>query len=158
MRARDDDRESREAGGQLPAPVLVVVSRSLDLPWDLPVWSESTQQPLVVTDGSASAERHETAARHAEVVTLPGLEPRRVVQVLVDRGLGRIVCEGGPHLLRDLLAAGAVDEADITISPMFVGTAATPTTPLLPAAVRARLAGLVVGDDFLMSRYLLAAR
>ncbi|GAA1740194.1 dihydrofolate reductase family protein [Aeromicrobium alkaliterrae] len=157
MVAKDADRDARQAAGQLPAPVLAVVSRSLDLPWELPVWSESTHRPLVLTDGSASPERQAAAEGRVEVVNLPDLEPRRIVQALVDRGLPHVVCEGGPRLLRDLLAAGVVDEADITVSPMFVGTDASPSTPVLPEAVRAELAGVLVGDDFLMTRYRIVA-
>ncbi|MEG9227101.1 dihydrofolate reductase family protein [Aeromicrobium sp. Sec7.5] len=157
MTAKDDDQEARRAAGQLPAPVLAVVSRSLDLPWDLPVWSESTHRPLVLTDGSATPEATEVADGRVDVVTLPELEPAAILAALADRGLGHVVCEGGPHLLRDMLAAGVVDEADITVSPMFVGTDGSPSTPLLPEAVRAELASVLVGDHFLMTRYLLSA-
>ncbi|WP_229054838.1 dihydrofolate reductase family protein [Aeromicrobium sp. Leaf350] len=157
MRAKDADLADRRAAGQLDAPVLVVVSRSLDLPWQLPVWAESTHPPVVVTDGSATPERTAAAHDRVDVVTLDDLAPQRLVEAVVGRGLPRIVCEGGPHLLRDLLAAGVVDEADITVSPMFVGTAGSPSTPLLSEAVRGELAGLLVGDDFLMARYLLTS-
>lgn len=156
MKAKDVDQEARSAAGQLPAPVLAVVSRSLDLPWDLPVWSESTHRPVVLTDGSASREATKAAEARVDVEVLPELTPPAMLEALAGRGLSHVVCEGGPRLLRDLLAAGVVDEADITISPMFVGTDGSPSTPLLPEAVRAELASVLVGDDFLMTRYLLS--
>ena len=40
MRGRTDARPERESLGLAPAPVLAVVSGSLDLPWDEPVFSE----------------------------------------------------------------------------------------------------------------------
>jgi len=40
---------------------------------------------------------------------------------LVDRGFGNLLSEGGPHLLRDLLAAGVVDELDLTWVPRLIG-------------------------------------
>ena len=41
-------------------------------------------------------------------------------QSLVDRGFGDILCEGGPHLLRDLLDQGVADELDCTFVPRLV--------------------------------------
>lgn len=40
---------------------------------------------------------------------------------LVARGLRNLLCEGGPHLLRDLLDAGVVDELDLTWVPRTIG-------------------------------------
>ena len=41
-------------------------------------------------------------------------------QALVDRGFGDILCEGGPHLLRDLLDQGVADEVACTFVPRLV--------------------------------------
>jgi riboflavin biosynthesis pyrimidine reductase len=40
---------------------------------------------------------------------------------LVERGLRNLLSEGGPHLLRDLLDAGVVDELDLTWVPTVIG-------------------------------------
>lgn len=40
---------------------------------------------------------------------------------LVERGFRNLLCEGGPHLLRDLLAAGAADELCLTWVPQVIG-------------------------------------
>lgn len=48
-------------------------------------------------------------------VDLPGL-----VRELHRRGLRHLLCEGGPHLLGDLLAAGLVDELCATLAPSLV--------------------------------------
>ncbi len=40
---------------------------------------------------------------------------------LVADGLRRILSEGGPHLLRDLVDQGVVDEVDATVVPRLVG-------------------------------------
>lgn len=44
-----------------------------------------------------------------------------MLEALRDRGLGRIVCEGGPRLAGQLLAAGLVDELCLTTVPRLVG-------------------------------------
>jgi riboflavin biosynthesis pyrimidine reductase len=39
---------------------------------------------------------------------------------LEERGFEHLLCEGGPHLLRDLLDQGVVDELDATVVPRLV--------------------------------------
>jgi riboflavin biosynthesis pyrimidine reductase len=158
MQAKETDALRRSEVGQQPAPALAVVSGSLNLPWHLPMWTESTHRPLVLTKAAADPERLDVAKRHANVVILDVVTPRAIVDVLVDRGLRRIVCEGGPSLLRDFNAADAIDEADITISPTFAGTVPSPTTVGLPDVVRHRLVHVFHGDGFLMARYLAPGR
>jgi len=43
------------------------------------------------------------------------------VALLHDRGLGRILCEGGPTLLGALAVAGLLDELLLTVSPILLG-------------------------------------
>lgn len=43
------------------------------------------------------------------------------LRVLADRGLYRIQCEGGPHLLAEVAAADALDELCLTVSPLLTG-------------------------------------
>ena len=45
----------------------------------------------------------------------------RVIADLRDRGLGRILCEGGPALLGDLISAGLLDELLLTLVPSLMG-------------------------------------
>lgn len=40
---------------------------------------------------------------------------------LVERGLRNLLSEGGPHLLRDLVASGVADELCVTIVPRAIG-------------------------------------
>lgn len=153
MRAPAADAERRRRAGQAPAPRLVVVSGSLDLPWELPVWAESTLTPLVLTGPAPDPEALATARQHAEVLTLPGLAPAALLAVLAGRGLRRVVCEGGPSLLEAVVAADLLDEADITVSPVFAGTATSPRTRGLEEVARFTLAHLLTAESFLMARY-----
>lgn len=154
MVAKPADQSGRTASGQRPAPVIAVVSGSLNLPWDLPVWRESACRPMILTSSDAPADRLATARKHADVITLDQTTPDAIIHALTERKLTRIVCEGGPRLLRDLIAAGLVDEADITISPTFAGTATSPPTPALPQVAQFRLAHVLQGEGALMARYL----
>ncbi len=49
-------------------------------------------------------------------VDLPGVKA-----ALVDRGLTNLLSEGGPSLLRDLIASGAADELTLTLVPRAIG-------------------------------------
>ena len=69
MRAKEEDAEARRAKGLAPAPQLVVVSRSLELPWDEPVFAESALPVLVLTDAAADPDRVARASAWSEVVS-----------------------------------------------------------------------------------------
>ena len=153
MRSVEADAERRRKAGQAPAPQLAVVSGSLDLPWDLPVWSGSTLTPLVLTGPSPEAGALELARRHATVLTCTDLEPATLLDALTHRGLRRIVCEGGPTLLEAVVRADLLDEADITLSPVFAGTAKTPRTSGLAGVARFEMAHLIAAESHLMARY-----
>ncbi|TNM44176.1 pyrimidine reductase family protein [Nocardioides albidus] len=159
MLARPSDAQRRAAEGQLPAPVIAVVSRSLQLPWELPVWSESSVRPLILTSAAsahAADGRLARAQEHADVIELDDTTPTQLLEALLARGLRRVVCEGGPRLLRDLVAEGALDEADITLAPLFAGTGTSPHTGVLSPPRAGRLVHLLRGgDDFLMARYVM---
>ena len=130
-------------------PRLAILSTSLDLPWDEAAFRESKERPLILTGADSDASQ---VPDTCEVVVVDD-SPQAIVDALEERGLHRIVCEGGPSLLRDLVAAGLVDEADITVSPTFTGTAHSPETDSLASVVSWELKHLLTEDGFVMGRY-----
>ncbi|MFD8983153.1 pyrimidine reductase family protein [Streptomyces sp. NPDC059564] len=122
-RAREAFAARREAAGQGPAPVIAVVTASLDLDFTLPLFTAPLVPTLVVTGAAAPADRVAAAtAAGAEVVVAgdgAGADPARVVRELVARGLRRQLTEGGPRLLGQFVAADVLDELCLTISPML---------------------------------------
>ncbi len=94
-------------------PVLVVVSRSLRLD---PLLRSAAGGPVIVLCGVAgNTEPLESAG--VEILRSPGpggVDLRRAIGILADRGLGRILCEGGPTLHSRLLDEGLVDEICLT--------------------------------------------
>jgi riboflavin biosynthesis pyrimidine reductase len=82
-------------------------------------------------------------------VDLPGLR-----QSLVDRGHTRLLAEGGPHLLRDLLAAGVADELCTTVVPRLIAGEHPRITDGPPVDVPLRLHTLLEHDGTLLARWL----
>jgi riboflavin biosynthesis pyrimidine reductase len=156
MLARADDAESRASAGQGPAPVVTIVSGSLDLPWDEPIFAESAVRPIVVTSESAAPDRLAEARRHADVMAVPGARVHLgdMVDRLADRGLLRIVCEGGARLLATVSQDGLLDEVDLTVSPLMShgGQVSTGTASSVPQHFS--LTQVIADDDgFLFNRY-----
>lgn len=149
----------REEQGLAPAPVIAVVSGSLDLPWEEPMWSESRLRPVVITGATAEPARLDRAREHADVVALPGadLDVGAVTGALEQRGLRRILCEGGARLLGQLVEQDLLDEADVTLAPLFAGTGETPRTPVIAPPGRFELVHALHEDSYQMLRYVRAA-
>ena len=118
MRMSAERQEARRAEGLAPAPRLVIVTASLDLPWSADAFHISDLPPLILAAASAPADRQASVPATCELVLAPGsvLEPAWIIQTLVGSGLRRILLEGGPHVLRQMAAAGCVDEWALTVS------------------------------------------
>lgn len=101
---------------------LVVVSHQGEVPAglrDAPAGSV-----LLVVAGSSPGRDEAVATLGAENVIVVGesqVDLAAMKAALVARGLGNLLGEGGPHLLRDLLDAGVVDELCVTIVPRAIG-------------------------------------
>lgn len=106
--------------------VVAIVSRSLDLPPTLRMLAERTEQhprPIVLTTDDAALDPPAHLQELTDVVGCGDdtVDLARAITVLVDRGLKRIQCEGGPRLLGDLVAAGLLDELLLTLTPTLIG-------------------------------------
>jgi riboflavin biosynthesis pyrimidine reductase len=72
---------------------------------------------------------------------------------LEERGFKNILCEGGPHLLRDLLDQGVVDELDATVVPRLVSGLHPRVTDGPPIDVPLRLKTLLEEQGTLLGRW-----
>ncbi len=105
----------RRDAGLAAQPTTVVMSGSGRLDPDHPGLADPTI-PVIVAGGALSSSR-------AHVETWPGASPARVIGELGRRGMGLVLCEGGPHLLGQLMAADLVDELFLTLAPQIAGRA-----------------------------------
>lgn len=137
---RPEPRWARLREGRTPAPAIAVVSASGRLPDRLGVTgaSASPERPFA---GRASTVRGDAFLITCQAADPPelaraskALGPDRVLlcgttrvrldvalERLADLGLCDVLCEGGPHLLAELTAAGLLDELCLTIAPTLLG-------------------------------------
>lgn len=110
----------RRERGQSPAPLLVVVSRSLRIPEDQPFLRGDGPEPLVLHPADADASDLPEGARAWGVGT-GTVDLASALAELAADGVGTVLCEGGPRLLGHLVDADLVDELFLTVSPRLVG-------------------------------------
>ncbi|CAM5359228.1 pyrimidine reductase family protein [Leifsonia shinshuensis] len=157
MRVDEASQRARRDAGLTAHPVFAIVSASLDLDPASPIFRDAPQRPIIVTTELSRRDTREALAEVADVVVCGAerVEPGRLVAGLVERGLTRIHCEGGPHLFGDLIAAGVVDELCLTVSPTLEAGVAmrisAGAAPILPVGMR--LAHVLQADDTLLLRY-----
>ena len=148
-----EKRAGRERGGLPHDPLMVIVSARLDLPWDADLFTSGAGEVLIFT--SSEVEPPETATpleivRHEGRVDLA--EAMRHLRS--EHGVRGLLCEGGPHLHAQLLAAGLVDELFVTTAPKLGGGDGPGLAEGLPAEVRElELVSLLADGGELFHRY-----
>lgn len=158
-RAREAFAARRAAAGQGPAPVIAVVSASLNLDFSLPLFTEPLVPTLVLTGTGAPDERIRAAREAGAEVLFAGdgarVVPARAVAVLAERGLRRQLTEGGPRLLGQFVGAGVLDELCLTVSPMMTAGDAQRIAggPSVAVPTRFQVASVLEQDGFLFTRY-----
>ncbi|MFB4308974.1 dihydrofolate reductase family protein [Actinomadura sp. GTD37] len=112
-------RDLRARRGGPPAPI-VVVSRSLDLDWTLPLFTEAETPTIVVTSQNNRKNVPggiEVVAEGEDDIDLPAA----ITSLREDLGYEHLLCEGGPALAAALIRASLVDELCLNIAPALLG-------------------------------------
>lgn len=153
-------RAWRIARGMAEVPRIAVVTRSCSLDPAGPLFTDTLVPPLIVTCSAAPPERVARLTDVADVVMAgdDSVNIAAALDVLAERGLRRVSCEGGPTLLAQVTAAERLDELSLTVSPLLLAGPAKRifSGPPLPIPARLRLAHVLADDDgFLFLRYLL---
>lgn len=131
----------------LVSPKMAIVTRSLD------VDPGEFAGALIVTAESAPADRR-AAFKDVLVCGADEIDIPAMLAQLAERGLHRVLCEGGPHLLGSLQAAGALDELCLSLSPILAGPGAGRITAGVPVEPqRMRLVHAMTDGEMLFTRY-----
>lgn len=146
-------RELRVRRGLEPDPLAVIASASGELPWDAGLFTCGHGEVVVVTASGTPPPRTATPVEHRHHPG--GVDLAEALRALrTERGIRLLLCEGGPRLHHDLLAAGLVDELFLTRAPKL-GAGAGPglIEGKLDAVRELELIWLLESEGELFARY-----
>ena len=155
LRVGDELAARRAAAGRSRNPLGVVIAGTDSVPLEARWFSGDEKRILVVGRDNPIVD----APAGTELLRAPDERPAPawVLDRLMERGIGSLLLEGGPHLNAAFLAAGLIDEVYWTVAPQLHGTDALPMIAPIPGGVTAMRAGYLTSvlrtDDELFLRY-----
>jgi 5-amino-6-(5-phosphoribosylamino)uracil reductase len=157
-------RHERRARGLPPSPMKITVTETANLDAGSNFFTTGEAEKLVYTSRPRVADAR---ARLGPVATIVDggrrVRMRRVSEDLAERGVERLMVEGGGLVHTQFLADDLVDELQLVVAPFFVGDSRAPrfvTDARFPwhARRRATLAEVRQIDDVVLLRYALSSR
>jgi riboflavin biosynthesis pyrimidine reductase len=141
-------------------PPIAVLTRSGRLDPDMRFFTRTEVPPLILTSADAFDNTRRRLGGAAEVLNASGprtdeAEPAAALRLLAERGLLRVLSEGGPSLLSMLIEADLLDELCLTVAPMLVGGQARRIAGGLAQVHRTMRPAHLMSDDqgYLYTRY-----
>jgi diaminohydroxyphosphoribosylaminopyrimidine deaminase/5-amino-6-(5-phosphoribosylamino)uracil reductase len=140
VRADDPLLTCRLPGMAARSPVRVVLDRNLRIPGssrlvhsarETPLWvmtSNLAEAPAAMKLGAAGAQ----VIRVATATTPPGLDLAAVLRALSEKGITRLLVEGGARVASSFVAAGFVDEVWLLRGPDPIGADGVAALGALP--------------------------
>ena len=119
----------RVAAGRSEQPLNILLSASLEVPLEGRFFKAADTRKMVFTTSAAPARRRSRAAEKAEVLVSRGgsVNLRRLVGTLHRRGVRQLLLEGGGAMNFEFFRLGLIDEIYLTLCPVVIGGAASPT-------------------------------
>jgi riboflavin biosynthesis pyrimidine reductase len=160
------DRRLRSARGLREEPLACIVSGRLSLGEEVPLLADPGGRVVLLTASGASlptcaAEVDYVRAQRDGVLDLPAA----LVELRERFSVQSVLCEGGPHLSCELLAAGLIDELFLSVSAKLAGGEPTRGEALrilagaeLDPPVQLELLGALQSESQLFLRYGVSAR
>ena len=129
---------------------LICPEASFQVPTIAPATSPAAKAGVVALTRAAAVE---LAPRVRVNAVAPGFTATPFTERLLAEGYADILCEGGPHLARELLEAGVVDELCVTTVPTVIAGDHLRLAAGAPVDVPLRLHGLIAAGDTLLARW-----
>lgn len=119
-------RLARQQRGQSEVPPIAVLTRSGRLDRDARLFTSTDVAPLILTSAAAVDDTRRLLGSVAEVLDASGdqpdaVDPSAALAVLAERGLLRVLTEGGPGILGMFTGDDLVDELCVTVAPLMLG-------------------------------------
>jgi riboflavin biosynthesis pyrimidine reductase len=154
-------RRLRAARGLAEEPLACIVSASLALGRDVPLLAERDARVLILTSSHASLPAPAAQVDYVRAPSDGRLDLAAALAQLRERfGVRTLLCEGGPRLGAQLLAAGLLDELFLSLSPRLAGGDPLSGEALrilagreLQPPVALQLMGVLQSDSQLFLRY-----
>jgi riboflavin-specific deaminase-like protein len=119
-------RADRLARGLPEYPLKVTVTRSGDLDPSLRFWHHGGRKLALTQDDALEKLRSRLAGLADVVSTGPTFDWSEALDHLGNRGVRRLMVEGGGTIHTQLMAADLADELHLAIAPLLVGQAGAP--------------------------------
>jgi diaminohydroxyphosphoribosylaminopyrimidine deaminase/5-amino-6-(5-phosphoribosylamino)uracil reductase len=141
VRADDPSLTCRLPGMEARSPVRVVLDRGLRISGssklvhtarETPLWvmtSDLSEAPAAMKLGAAGAQVMRVATSTAPP---PGLDLMAVLHALADKGITRLMVEGGARVASSFISAGLADEVWLLRGPEAIGTGGIAALDALP--------------------------
>lgn len=122
-------RDERRRLGKPPHPVSVILSRSMQLPRAGRYWEDDQVERVIATTEQAKDEQVLAFKDLAEVIRAgrTSVDLHEFCRMLADRGIGRLLVEGGGEVNMAFWEAGLLDEVYLTLCPVVIGGSTAPT-------------------------------
>jgi riboflavin-specific deaminase-like protein len=159
-------RRLRAERGLSEEPLACIVSGRLALDQDIPLLGEPSARVAILTSSAASLPRSRAHVDYVRAEREGRLDLPAALLELGERfGVRSLLCEGGPHLSCQLLAAGLLDELFLSVSPTLAGgePAGGEALRILAGAeleppVELELRGVLQSGSYLFLRYGVVSR
>jgi riboflavin biosynthesis pyrimidine reductase len=159
-------RAERVGRGLSEEPLACIVSGRMAIDTDVPLLGEPAARVVILTASSASLPATAAAVEYVRAERDGRLELAAALAELCERfAVHSILCEGGPHLACQLLAAGLIDELFLSLSPLLAGGEPAGGEALrilaggeLVPPVELELLGVLCSGSHLFLRYGVSAR
>jgi riboflavin biosynthesis pyrimidine reductase len=121
-----EQRGHRVARGLAAQPIVTTVTRRGDVPVEIGLFAEPDARIQVYAESAVDVDGREARVA-VERLAPGGATPAAVLAHLAsERGVRSVLCEGGPTLLRAVVAAGCVDDLLLTLVPLLVAGGGPP--------------------------------
>lgn len=153
MRVSDASAAWREAHGRASHPVFAIVTGALELDPASAIFTDAPVRPIVLTTSRASDASRFEAVADVVVAGDERVDGALAAAALRERGLSRVLCEGGPTLFGAMLADDAVDELCLTVEPSLESGGAVRIAHGASVSRGMRLASVLRSGSTLLLRY-----
>lgn len=157
MTIKNADRRAKRVEAGKPehlAKILVTGSGDIDPSFR---WFHTPGRRIIYTTDTAEAPLRQLVTDLAEVVPLgPAIDFTRLLDDLGARGIEKLMVEGGEQIHTSLLSNGLVDEIQLVVAPLLVGTGPHflgQTTYPWPTITRMKVIEVRIIEDVVLIRY-----